>query len=122
MAFPTPTSPTLADLEYAYYSANTTSQFPYIINVADSTNTTEKINPNFVGYSFNVSVEDFTVTSESAGGEQEDVFGPDTVSIVTSDTTVTSEQIDPSKTPGGVRVVSTSDTTVTSESITATEA
>ena len=93
MAFPTPTSPTLADLEFAYYSNNTTSQFPFIISVADSTNTSEKVNPNFVGYTYSINAADFTVTSESTGGEYEDIFNTDTLAIGVSDTTVTSEAV-----------------------------
>lgn len=115
MAFPTPNGPTLADLEYAYYSNN--SQFPSLISTYDATIVSENMSLNFVGYTNSYATEDFVNTSENVA-----LFinptGPNQFSITVSDTTQTSEFMQTLH--NGAWDIKTSDTTVTSEAVTVT--
>ena len=120
MATPTPNGPTINDLQYQSFAI---SGAPYGFNpaVSETSITSENVVLNFVGYTATDLEEEFVTTSENIVVSIQ-LPGPNQFSIVTSDTTVTSEYQDESKQPGGVRIVSTSDTTVTSENVAAAEA
>lgn len=117
MASPTPNGPTLADLEFQSYTA--TAPLGYNPQVYDQAITKENVVLDLVGYSTSIDTSDFINTSENVVITL-GATGPNLFSIITSDTTVTSENVDVIR--AGARNVTVSDSTVTSENVTIVEA
>lgn len=115
MPYPSPTSPTINDLQYQSFSA--IAPFGNSPQVQDATVTSESVTLNFVGYTGSVSTEEFTTTSENISVVPQ-ATGDTTVRLFigVSDTTVTSENVNPDFVGFnfGLKVT---DTTVTSENV-----
>lgn len=120
MPYPTPTSPTINDLQYQSFSAVTA--FSFNPQILDGTITSEKITLDLVGYSASLPVEDFSITSESISVVPQPT-GPTLISLLVgvSDTTITSEVVTPDFV-GFSRQLLISDSTVTSENVSAVQA
>lgn len=99
---PNPNGPTLNDLEYASYNqagfVNVTTQIPgefiggITAPVNDAVNTRENVVLNFVGFTYTEDTSDFLNTTENVQ-VQIGPTGPTAVSVVVSDSTTTSENI-----------------------------
>ena len=124
MPSPTPNGPTLNDLEYGGYNQagylNVTTLIPFdVIPVSDATITSENVVLNLPGISYSVDTSDFISASESKLVGI-DVLAGNQFSITVSDTSITSENVDPLK--AGARFVNVSDSTATSENVVAVKA
>lgn len=119
MATPSPNGPTINDLQYQSFTP--AIPFAFSPQVYDQAITKENVVVNLANYSGTVDTSDFVSTAENVQVAIDQNLN-NQFSINVSDTTVTSEAWDPSKQPGGVRVVTVADTTVTSENIAVTEA
>lgn len=141
MPFPSPTSPTIADLQYNAYdpggSLRTTAFVPpYFANVSDNITFSENVVLNLPGISYTIDTSDFLNTNENVNVAP-DVTGPNQFSLAVSDTVntddtnvafrllylivnvndteSTSENVDILK--AGARNITVSDVEATSESV-----
>ncbi len=120
MPFPSPTSPTIADLQYkAYDPSGFLSIVNYIVppfysvNVSDTTVTSENVASSIDGYSYTVDTSDFLNTTENVSVAP-DVTGPNQFSLAVSDAVTTAESIGLQRLYNTINV---NDTEATSENV-----
>ena len=108
MSYPTPTSPTLNDIEYQYFSGLVPVLYTQPA-VYDGTATREAVTLNLVGYTAILDTEDFTITSENASVSITQP-GPSSMTVQVSDLTVTSEFVGEPDVSGTTFSIAVSDT------------